>query len=286
MPTEPSLEKLRLSIDGIDDEIHNLLLRRTDVVKQIGALKRSHNTGRLPLRPSREATIIRRLVTRHRGPFPINTLFHIWRELLSGQSIVQSQFSVALCQDSTDSPCRNIVRDHFGGSIKLLPLTSPHQVVKAVSEDTAPVGVLPVPSETIEDPWWAILARPSNTLVHVIARVPFLKQKTDKSAHDDALMIGKVPPEPSGDDISVLAVKLRKNVDRTQIPRSVYMKDAKAKILATSLNPNQEDPEMHLVSIDGFVRQDEPVLRDLVVSEESPATEISVVGAYAKQLTV
>jgi hypothetical protein len=99
-------------------------------------------------------------------------------------------------------------------------------------------------------------------------------------------MIGKVPPEPSGDDISVLAVKLRKNVDRTQIPRSLYMKDAKAKILATSLNPNQEDPEMHLVSIDGFVRQDEPVLRDLVVSEESPVTEISVVGAYAKQLTV
>ena len=286
MAPEPSLERLRLRIDEIDDEIHNLLLLRTDLVKQIGVLKQSRNMGRLPLRPSREATIIRRLVARHKGPFPINALFHIWRELLSGQSMVQSPFSVALCQDNTDSTCRNIVRDHFGASIKLLPLTSPHQVVKAVSEDTAPIGVLSVPSKAIEDPWWAILANPGNTLVHVISRVPVLKHKSDQPTDEDALMIGKVSPEPSGDDISVLAVKLRKNVNPTKKPRSLYINDVKVRFLATSLNRNQDDGELHLVSIDGFVRQDETILRDLVLSEESPVTEISVVGAYAKQLTV
>ena len=69
--TAPSkaIDKLRRSIDVIDDEMHDLLMRRVKIVEKIGALKDSA-PGALFIRPEREAKILRRLVSRHKGSFP------------------------------------------------------------------------------------------------------------------------------------------------------------------------------------------------------------------------
>ena len=54
-----SLAALRAEIDRMDDALHDLLMRRAEVVAQVGAL---HAKGRVPLRPGREASIVRRLL--------------------------------------------------------------------------------------------------------------------------------------------------------------------------------------------------------------------------------
>ena len=78
-----TLDDLRREIDEIDDEMHDLLMRRTTVVDAIGALKKSD--GVPAIRPGREATILRRLITRHEGKFPRALVVRIWREILSGK---------------------------------------------------------------------------------------------------------------------------------------------------------------------------------------------------------
>ena len=64
----PSLEELRREIDEIDDAIHDLLMRRAQVVEQVGIAKRPDNQI---VRPGREAVILRRLAARHTGSFPL-----------------------------------------------------------------------------------------------------------------------------------------------------------------------------------------------------------------------
>src|SRR3546814_7390778 len=63
----PSLDDLRRQIDYIDDAIHDLLMRRPDLGRQIG---RATGQGGVFIRPGREARVLRRLVARHTGPFP------------------------------------------------------------------------------------------------------------------------------------------------------------------------------------------------------------------------
>ena len=76
----PSLEELRREIDEIDDAIHDLLMRRAQVVEQIGIAKRPDNQI---FRPGREAIILRRLAARHTGAFPIAVVVRIWREMIA-----------------------------------------------------------------------------------------------------------------------------------------------------------------------------------------------------------
>ena len=73
-----SLDDLRRQIDEIDRMLHDLLIRRSEVVERIGALKGSERSnGVVYLRPGREAVVLRRLIERHRGPLPKATLVRI-----------------------------------------------------------------------------------------------------------------------------------------------------------------------------------------------------------------
>ena len=66
--SEPSLIALRSEIDRLDDALLALLLERADVVARLAA-SRSKGAGP-PLRPGREALILRRLLTGIRGRCP------------------------------------------------------------------------------------------------------------------------------------------------------------------------------------------------------------------------
>ena len=92
MPGEKkSLARLRRQIDEIDDQIHDLLMQRTEVAGKIGAQK---GRGRGPMRPGREATVLRRLVARHRGGLPRALIVRIWREIFSANIALQGDLAV------------------------------------------------------------------------------------------------------------------------------------------------------------------------------------------------
>ena len=60
----PTLDDLRRQIDEIDVALQELIVRRAEVVTQVGELKNRVSTGAraVHMRPAREAIILRRLV--------------------------------------------------------------------------------------------------------------------------------------------------------------------------------------------------------------------------------
>ena len=70
------LKSLRDEIDEIDRNLHELIIRRTQVVEGVRAAKEE---SKAMIRPSREAEIIYRLMAEHKGGFRKRELARIWR---------------------------------------------------------------------------------------------------------------------------------------------------------------------------------------------------------------
>src|ERR1700741_2992304 len=92
-PAPPSLEVLRQEIDAIDAQMHSLLMQRGDIIDRLIQVKKTQETGSA-FRPAREADMMRRLVQRHRGILPLDTVESIWRVIISTFTHVQAPFSV------------------------------------------------------------------------------------------------------------------------------------------------------------------------------------------------
>ena len=286
MAKQKNLDALRASIDTIDDKIHDLLLRRTDLVAQIGDLKRSQSVQGFPLRPTREAAMLRRLVARHAGPFPVTALVNIWRELLSGQIMVQSQLSIAVSHRPIDATQRHLARNHFGDVAKVRSFSSPGQVLKAVTNDEVTVGILPLPSPEDQNSWWTVL--PNNDAIppRIVARLPFLLQESRTDECPEVLVVAKVAPEPSGEDVSLLVIELREDIDGSQLNELLHTVDLTADRLTTCRDSARTRNTLHLLAIEGFVHQGDTRLEQLIQSTDQLVTNITVAGAYAKQLHI
>src|SRR6202023_2677308 len=153
MPVTPSdLKGLRRRLDEIDDKLQDLLIDRAQIVSLVAASKRDGNQP--AFQPAREAEIIRRLVGRHRGPFPVATLIRMWREMLAATVRLQSPFSVAVFAPTEAQGFWDLARDHYGSNTPMSAYRSTGQVIRAVSEGQAAIGVLPMPQQGEADPWW------------------------------------------------------------------------------------------------------------------------------------
>ncbi|MBP7633224.1 chorismate mutase [Candidatus Ozemobacteraceae bacterium] len=83
-PTTPPeyIGELRREIDLIDAQIVALLDRRAETALRIGACKKEAGLPS-PLDAAREADVLERVGRTRRGPFPENTLFAIYREIVT-----------------------------------------------------------------------------------------------------------------------------------------------------------------------------------------------------------
>lgn len=210
-----SLDGLRRQIDEVDDSLHDLLMRRADLVAAIGALKKGNGTP--AIRPGREAAILRRLVARHRGPFPPAQLVRIWREILSGTVAMQMDFAVAVFSPETVPGYWDLARDHYGSHTRMISFGTPIQVVRAVTEGAASVGVLPMPAEAEKDAWWPHLISRDAQTPRVIARLPFAGRSNARGERGDALAVGRGEPEPTGFDRTLLAIETSAEVSRGRL---------------------------------------------------------------------
>ena len=107
---DQQLAALRAEIDAIDSQLHDLLMRRTDLAVQVGEVKaRVQPLGGTPadgakfIRPAREALILRRLVARHSGRLPKAVIVRMWREMISALLQVEGPFVVAVQAPKDDT---------------------------------------------------------------------------------------------------------------------------------------------------------------------------------------
>ena len=110
-----SLEEIRREIDAIDDGILDLLARRIVASEQVRHHK--NNTGALsasPIRPAREAAILRRLVARGGAVVPPELLVRLWRAILSTSTLSQAPVTLHVTRKLGSSlGMRLKLKDHF-----------------------------------------------------------------------------------------------------------------------------------------------------------------------------
>lgn len=209
------LEDLRRRLDEIDDRLQDLLIDRFDIVLQVAAEKRGGQVA--PHQPAREAEIIRRLVARNHGALPDETLVRIWREMLCGTTRLQGNFRIAVYAPAEAPGLWDLARDHYGSHAAMQPHPSVGAVIRAVAEDQAEIGVLPMPQEEELDPWWLLLRAPGQQPPRVVSRLPFARRGNARSGRADALAIGRFAPRATGRDRTLLVAEIGPDISRARI---------------------------------------------------------------------
>ena len=137
------LQDLRSQIDGVDDQILDLLNQRAKVVLAVAKAK----GGGVKFSPAREAQIIERLTAANSGPFTDESLIAVYREIIACCLGLEQQMRIAyLGPKGTYS--EEAARKRFGVSAELIPAATLDDVLKAAERHEAEVAVLPVENST------------------------------------------------------------------------------------------------------------------------------------------
>ncbi|HEY3916875.1 MAG TPA: chorismate mutase [Stellaceae bacterium] len=276
--TPPTLADLRRRIDELDDALQDVLIARSAVVETVAKLKQREATP--PLRPGREAQIIRRLLARHRGAFPKPMLVRLWRELLAGTIAVQLEMQVAVYAPENAEGLWDLARDHYGSQTAMLGFRSTGEVVRAVGDGRATVGVLPAIGQGNGEAWWRFLAASDASTLRTIARLPFGARGNARGAVD-AFVIAALDPEESGADRSLYLIETGGEMSRARLLTALAAVGPQPSVLAAS--EAEAGTVAQLVEFDGWVAPGDARLKDALGVVGGKRTVW--LGAYARPLS-
>lgn len=287
-----SLDALRAELDAIDDALLATLQRRAGVVAEVAALK----NGGVPLRPGREAAILRRLLGRTGGgPLPRQALVRIWREILAGSLAQQGYFTIAVCEPGggQKGAIGLLAREHFGALTPLRLHRSPSQAIGDLASGTAAVAVLPLPAE--EDAggavWWTSLLHQDGTSpgradhggaaergrIQVVARLPFWAARPEGAPSAAALVVAAIAPDASGADRTLFGLEFSAETSRARLASQIAAAGFSAGTILLRRDGEQNTAQA-LVDLAGFIAEDDPRLAAI----EGLLRPVVRLGAYAE----
>lgn len=279
-PASPTdLAELRRRLDAIDDRMHDLLIERAAVVEAVAATKKDGAVAFY--QPAREAQILRRLAARHRGGLPFATVVRIWRELLAATVRLETRFAVAVFAPPGSPGFWDLARDHYGSQTPMSAYGSVGQVIRAVSEAGAAVGILPMPQEGDPDPWWRLLVSHNDDAPRVIARLPF---GACGNARDDlgaALVVGRGAAQETGADRTLFAVELAADISRARFLRLLSSAGLACTFFAAS---EHAEGTLDLIEIEGFVTVADPRIAGFRAELGPALHRLLAFGGYATPL--
>src|SRR5499433_3065378 len=203
-PSPPSLAELRKDIDAIDEGVHRLLMQRGDIIDRLIQVKQTQEVGSA-FRPAREAEMMRRLVQRHHGSLPLDTVESIWRVIISTFTFVQAPFSVHADLSAGDALMRDSARFHFGFTVPFVPHMGAAGVVAAVSTSKGDLGLVPAFDIASAGAWWSALE--FDAAPKIIARLPFV-ERPDHPAALPVFVICRVAPDAMATEAAVWSVRV------------------------------------------------------------------------------
>ncbi|MGE4278727.1 MAG: chorismate mutase [Magnetospirillum sp.] len=273
-----TLERIRRDIDRIDDRIHDLLMERAALVEKVAQAKAGDAS--VPLRPGREAEIVRRLAARHAGRFPLAAVVRIWREIIGALIGLQRPFSVAVCQPERGDGFLELARDHFGVVSGKQVFPSPGHVVRAVADNVASVGLVPLPGDLEPEPWWLSLTAGADNLPQVVTRLPVLPLPPAPGRSDtvEGFVIACRPHDDTGADRTLVAVETVPDLSRDRL-RALFTTSGLefGAVLATH---REEDRWLHLCEVESYVTTDDARLAALLGGGKDPVRHARVIGGY------
>jgi hypothetical protein len=232
--------------------------------------------------PAREAEIVRRLLARNRGAFPPATLVRMWRELLGATVRLQDAVAVAVYTPPEAHGYWDIARDHYGSHTPMLAYRSVGQVIRAVTDGQAAIGVLPMPEEEDADPWWRHLLSTHDAAPRVIARLPFGARGNARPGGGDALAIGSFPEQETGRDRTLIVAENAPAISRGRMLSILAGLGLGCTFMASY---EQGEGANTLIEIDGFVPLSDPRLEGFAGQLGGALHRLMRFGGYAVPLS-
>lgn len=211
MYQSPELDAIRQRIDALDNQVHDLLMERADLVMRISEEKKKN--GIQIVQPAREARMIRRLIKRHRAPLPQETIVRIWRELVGSISLLQTGLRVAVSSKLPEY--WDMARDYFGTVLPMHKVESAAEALQKVRKDEVNFAVLPWPEKMEDASWWLNLMEGGD--LKIIQRLPFGDKENYKYDAHPSLVVAKAGFDTSDDDKSFIAIDAEKSEDARSI---------------------------------------------------------------------
>ena len=203
-PNPPSLADLRVEIDRIDQGMHELLMERGRIIDTLIKVKKTQDSGSA-FRPAREASMMRRLVERHHGILPLDTVESIWRVIISTFTHVQVPYAVHADMSAGDAAMRDSVRFHFGFTVPFRTHLSAAGVLQAVAASKGDLGLVPANAVAGTGAWWTMLE--GDKAPKIIARLPFV-ERADHPASLPVFAISWPAADAIVKEVEVFSVKV------------------------------------------------------------------------------
>lgn len=136
-----TLDKLRVKIDAIDDELLKLYNERMELVHQVGELK--NTTGTPIYRPEREQAILTRLKSQNEGRLTNEAIDALFLEMFAVARNLELPEGVAFLGPEA-SFTHQAAESKFGEMSAYIPIGSIEGVFRAVDKGIAKFGVIPI----------------------------------------------------------------------------------------------------------------------------------------------
>jgi chorismate mutase / prephenate dehydratase len=284
-PDKQALADLRAQIDRLDGALHDILRDRAELIDQVRKLKGKQH---IYVRPGREAQMLRALVARPQGKLPEGLVVRVWRELISGFTLIEGALKVAVYAPEKGLGLWDVARDHFGSFTPLAETSSAQAAIKAVQTNKATVAVVPPPAANDKDAWWPLLAGDKKNVLTVFACLPFESVKPGRSnarlTLPMGLIVGRLYPELTGDDRSFIAmqcVHAPEGEMRRLLGRAGYKV---RQMLMQSMGRGGSAPTAFLVETEGCVGRNDTRLARLRAMLGSRLQYLAPLGGYAVPL--
>ncbi len=284
------LARWRTEVDRIDDAVIDLLLERLAVVHRIGELKARDQAAvaGMALRPAREAQIIRRLAAKAGPDLPAPAVTRMWRELLGATTRLQTPFNVAVLADPTAPHAWALAHDHFGALTPLLAVETAQQGFRLIGAGEAELLVLPAPLD--DSYWWQRVALTLlDSPLRIVSRLPFCAPFCTDGTSDDgdqplgALVLGALPEEPSGADLTMLALETDLDLSRARL-RDLIEAGGVELVELASLRDLEPETAFHLVEVEGMAEPALSGLQQAFAPLRDRVLRLEVLGSYPRPL--
>ena len=275
-----TIQDLRIQIDALDDQMHDLLMQRAGLVEQIGRLKaqQSDSMFSFALRPKREIEIMRRLWNRHKGNLEKDVMIRIWREIISACVNLQSPITVAVFMPERGMGNLEIARDYFGAYTPMLSCRSVSLVLKELTQGEANVAILSL-NDDKQTCWWYTLAQEYKRSVNVFLKLPLTGPGHGRGDGRSAYALSKIPFDSTGEDKTLLVAETDGTLSLSTLDLLL-----KAGGIATNAICDSYMPDMmrkaYLFEVEGYLSDQDERLSLLIEKENGKITMLRVIGGY------
>lgn len=281
--SKSSVEEIRKQIDSMDNKIHDLLMKRAELVLKIGDFKRMNNIQ--VVQPDREMRMVRRLLGRHGGPLPKEAVVRIWRELVGAVSLLQTGLKVAVtaADDASGILYWDMAKDYFSSVLPMQKVSNALGTLGLVREGDVTFGVVPWPDAMKEgtQPWWPyLMAEQGEKPMRIVGRLPLGNRSSQSGMNEGkALVIARLSFDPSDDDRSFILFDLQNDISRARIVDKIESRGLKALSLFSHRTADGQRA-FHLLEVDDYLAVDDERLEGIVELFGDADARHLVVGGY------